>query len=592
MGFSGAVTLTDLNDFITPSQACIKPVEVKKKANDQSQIRIDDTGGYYEVSRDGDETKLETASISLNDCLACSGCITSAESVLITMQSHKELYDVLKANKEAEANGGVVSAGEVAMEVNGEEAPQRPQFRTVVISVSPQSRASLAAKYNITPLEVHKRLLWFFKSYLGAHYVFDTAFSRDFALLESGREFVKRYRQYRGGGAIGLQSPLSTSSPPSPPAPLPMLASACPGWICYAEKTHDHIIPYIDSTKSPQQIMGSLVKDYLARQVGHTSPAQVYHVAVMPCYDKKLEASRQDFYSDLYSTRDVDCVITTGEVDQMLAEHNMHLPDIPALPLDDSLFTKAVMHSPADNYNPMAITALIDAPILAGTEGSSSGGYLSYILRYAASELFNIQLSLEDVEAGTNGVEIRPGRNPDSKEYLFYLPTDTETPVLRFAIAYGFRNIQNLVRKVDAPASASAATGTGTGMRGAVRRRRVGAASASTAAVTAPYDYIEIMACPSGCINGGGQLKPPTPPPSPIPTTTPTNPRDWINLTEQAYRSVARTGGVQPPDRNAAVDLLYETWLGGRETEKAREMLHTRYRAVEKTDVSGLAVKW
>lgn len=59
--------------------------------------------------------------------------------------------------------------------------------------------------------------------------------------------------------------------------------------------------------------MGSLVKDYFAAKQGQT-PDQIYHVTVMPCYDKKLEASRQDFYSDLYRTRDVDCVITTGNL--------------------------------------------------------------------------------------------------------------------------------------------------------------------------------------------------------------------------------------------------------------------------------------
>jgi iron only hydrogenase large subunit-like protein len=57
----------------------------------QREIRIDGAE-YFEVAASGEEKKLETAQISLNDCLACSGCITSAESVLITMQSHKELY--------------------------------------------------------------------------------------------------------------------------------------------------------------------------------------------------------------------------------------------------------------------------------------------------------------------------------------------------------------------------------------------------------------------------------------------------------------------------------------------------------------------
>jgi len=90
----------------------------------------------------------------------------------------------------------------------------------------------------------------------------------------------------------------------------------CAGWICYAEKTHgSYILPHISTTKSPQQMMGSLVKSYLPTLLedATAAPNMLYHVAVMPCYDKKLEASRQDFYDDIYATRDVDCVITTGQ---------------------------------------------------------------------------------------------------------------------------------------------------------------------------------------------------------------------------------------------------------------------------------------
>lgn len=42
------------------------------------------------------------------------------------------------------------------------------------------------------------------------------------------------------------------------------------------------------------------------------TPDKIYHVTVMPCYDKKLEASRPDFFSQEHQTRDVDCVVTTG----------------------------------------------------------------------------------------------------------------------------------------------------------------------------------------------------------------------------------------------------------------------------------------
>lgn len=55
-----------------------------------------------------------------------------------------------------------------------------------------------------------------------------------------------------------------------------------PGWICYAEKTHgEFILPYISTTRSPQQMMGSLVKGYFAeQQVGK-------HVYGCPLVEKK-----------------------------------------------------------------------------------------------------------------------------------------------------------------------------------------------------------------------------------------------------------------------------------------------------------------
>jgi hypothetical protein len=46
-GFSGALQLTDLDDFITPSQECIKPVEIKKSKTG-SKITIQEDGTYLE----------------------------------------------------------------------------------------------------------------------------------------------------------------------------------------------------------------------------------------------------------------------------------------------------------------------------------------------------------------------------------------------------------------------------------------------------------------------------------------------------------------------------------------------------------------
>jgi iron only hydrogenase large subunit-like protein len=175
------------------------------------------------------------------------------------------------------------------------------------VSISPQSRASLAAKYGIGLKTFTRKLCGYFKHKLSAEFVFDTTFSREFSLLESQREFVERYKQQK---QHDKQSDESTAMSA---AKLPILSSACPGWICYAEKTHgSFILPYISSVKSPQQVMGTLIKEYLCKKLD-TTPDKIYHLTVMPCYDKKLEASRKDFYNELYDTKDVDCVLSTSK---------------------------------------------------------------------------------------------------------------------------------------------------------------------------------------------------------------------------------------------------------------------------------------
>ncbi|XP_065780026.1 cytosolic iron-sulfur assembly component 3 isoform X2 [Muntiacus reevesi] len=426
--FSGALQLTDLDDFIAPSQDCIKPMKVDKRSGSGvAKIHIEDDGSYFQVSQDGGMKKLEKAKISLDDCLACSGCVTSAETVLITQQSHEELRKVLGANKTA--------------------APD--QQKLVVISVSPQSRASLAVRFQLNPTDTTRKLTAFFKK-IGAHYVFDTAFSRNFSLLESQREFVRRFR----GQADPKQA-------------LPVLTSACPGWICYAEKTHGStLLPHISTARSPQQVMGSLVKDFFAQQQRLT-PDKVYHATVMPCYDKKLEASRPDFFSQEHQTRDVDCVITTGEVFKLLEEEGVSLSELEPAPLDSL--------------------------------------------------------------------------NKDLQEVI--LERDGQV-LLHFAAAYGFRNIQNLVQKL--------------------KRGRC------------PYHFVEVMACPAGCLNGGGQLK-----------ATDMPGKELLQRVERLY-GLVRT---EAPEDAPGVQELYERWLQGAGSERASRLLHTSYRAVEKAG-SGLSIRW
>ncbi|XP_026714426.1 cytosolic iron-sulfur assembly component 3 [Athene cunicularia] len=367
--------------------------------------------------------------------------------------------------------------------------------KLVVVSVSPQSRASLAARCKMGVLETAKKLTAFFKS-LGVHYVFDTTFSRNFSLLESQREFVKRFRK---------QSEDKKA--------LPMLASACPGWICYAEKTHgSFIIPYISTTKSPQQVMGSLIKGHFAEQQ-HLTPNQIYHVTVMPCYDKKLEASRPDFFNQEYQTRDVDCVITTGEVLKLLEQEGVSLSDVDPAPLDTTLSGAAEEE-------------------LTSHSGGGSGGYLEHVYKYAAKELFGIRVDT---------IQYKPLKNKDFQEVTL---EKEGVVLLQFALAYGFRNIQNLVQKLKRGKS--------------------------------PYHYVEVMACPSGCLNGGGQIK-----------LDGESGKDQLQQVERLYESLKTT----IPEENWTVKELYERWLGGTESEKAARALRTEYHAVERAS-TGFNIKW
>uniref|UniRef100_A0A2I3HF31 Cytosolic iron-sulfur assembly component 3 n=1 Tax=Nomascus leucogenys TaxID=61853 RepID=A0A2I3HF31_NOMLE len=463
--FSGALQLTDLDDFIGPSQECIKPVKVEKRAGSGvAKIRIEDDGSYFQVNQDGGTRRLEKAKVSLNDCLACSGCITSAETVLITQQSHEELKKVLDANKMA--------------------APS--QQRLVVVSVSPQSRASLAARFQLNPTDTARKLTSFFKK-IGVHFVFDTAFSRHFSLLESQRE------------PADCRQALQTG-----PAPA--------GWICYAEKTHgSFILPHISTARSPQQVMGSLVKDFFAQQQRLT-PDKIYHVTVMPCYDKKLEASRPDFFNQEHQTRDVDCVLTTGEVLRLLEEEGVSLPDL--------------LTSPSGQYS----GASAEEPT--SHRGGGSGGYLEHVFRHAARELFGIHV--------TNPT-CAPPRNKDFQEVTL----EKEGQVLlHFAMVYGFRNIQNLVQRL--------------------KRGRC------------PYHYVEVMACPSGCLNGGGQLQAPDRPS-----------RELLQHVERLYGMVR----AEAPEDAPGVQELYTHWLQGTDSECAGRLLHTQYHAVEKAS-TGLGIRW
>jgi iron only hydrogenase large subunit-like protein len=172
--------------------------------------------------------------------------------VLITLQSHEEVLNTLRSNPPSSS----------------------PDHKIPVLSISPQTIASLAATIRVTSasssiakLPALEDILARVKAFaleLGFSYVFDTTFSRHLALREHLKEFQERSDAARQKTESG--------------AALPMLASACPGWVCYAEKAHAEMLPFISTTKSPQQIMGTLVKEWIGPKLGKTLVHSLYRV--------------------------------------------------------------------------------------------------------------------------------------------------------------------------------------------------------------------------------------------------------------------------------------------------------------------------
>ncbi|KAL8640727.1 MAG: hypothetical protein Q9228_002384 [Teloschistes exilis] len=527
---SAILSADDLNDFISPGVACIKPVETLPLQKPEKDINP------YEVTTE-DQIPAQNhapAQISLTDCLACSGCVTSAEAVLVSLQSHSEVLNTLDAHPSIPKQ--YVAGASSEEEELGNDASQGKVF---VASVSPQVRASIAATYAIS----EQRAGWMIDQLLGgpsglgsggSHgsaftWVVDTNAMREAALVLGADEIT----------TSTSSSAASTSSSTSPSQPKkPILTSACPGWICYAEKTHPHVLPHLSRLKSPQALTGTLLKIVLSQRL-HVPPDRIWHLAVMPCFDKKLEASREEL-TDVYwrhstsstsseqeqeprpPVRDVDCVITARELLMLADTRGISFPSLPQKPLPkSSLIT--FPDSTLDAYLFPRKRRRRNQDPTAGP----SGGYLHHVLQTQLSQNPNSKL------------QTTRGRNADVVEYAITRPrshglTDEiveaqgdgrdeeegEETIFKAARYYGFRNIQNLVRKLKPPRprrlpGAAAVSRPSTKLAISSLKSAVPSASKSTTAAAATansnnisdFAYVEVMACPGGCTNGGGQIK-------------------------------------------------------------------------------------
>jgi NADH-quinone oxidoreductase subunit G len=216
---------------------------------------------------------------------------------------------------------------------------------------------------------------------------------------------------------------------------LPLFTSCCPAWIKYVENKRPEVMNRISSCNSPQQMFGSVFKEYAKNNPG--DGREVVVVSVMPCTAKKAEAARPEFAKD--GVKEVDCVITTQELANMIYEAGIDFAGL----------------------EPEAQDMLFGLYSGAGLIFGVTGGVTEAVIRKVLED--KSHHSFENVKLlGVRGLE-------GIKE--FELPLGERT--LRIAVVSGLKNADILIDKI----------------RSGEER----------------FDFVEVMACPGGCINGAGQ---------------------------------------------------------------------------------------
>lgn len=166
--------------------------------------------------------------------------------------------------------------------------------KIVIVQTAPAVRAALGEEFGL-PIgtNVEGKMVAALRR-LGFDQVFDTDCAADFTIVEEANELVERIKT---GGT------------------LPMITSCSPGWVKFCEMYYPDQIDHLSSCKSPQNMMGGLIKTYYAEKNG-IDPEKIVSVSVMPCTAKKFEVGREELTEN--GLPDVDISITTRELARMI----------------------------------------------------------------------------------------------------------------------------------------------------------------------------------------------------------------------------------------------------------------------------------
>ena len=284
--------------------------------------------------------------------------------------------------------------------------------------------------------------------------------------------------------------------------PLPLITSCCPAWVDFLEKKYGDMISLFSSAKSPHEMVGAMAKTYYA-QKKNIDPAKLKVISIMPCTAKKYEISRAvEMSSSGY--QDVDVSLTTRELIRMIKQAGIDFRQLP----DES--PDLILGDYAG----------------AGTIFGATGGVMEAALRTAYFSITGENLRNMNFTAvrGLQGI----------KETTVTI----KGAEIKIAVAHGLKNVGFVMDKV----------------REAVLNNQ-----------PVPYHFIEVMACPGGCVGGGGQ---------------PYMVNDEIRK-QRAKGLYDEDAGFKHrcSHENFYVQQLYRDFLDKPLSHKAHELLHTTYTA-------------
>jgi NADH-quinone oxidoreductase subunit G len=300
--------------------------------------------------------------------------------------------------------------------------------KTCVVQIAPAVRVALGEAFGLPPGTNLTRKIYTALRRLGFDTIFDTNFAADLTIMEEGTELVRRLT----GAARGAEGE----------GEIPLITTCCPAWVDYLEKYYGEMIPNFSTAKSPQQMMGAMIKTYYSQKAG-LDPAKVFSVSIMPCTAKKYENSRD---KTMYSSgqKDVDVTLTTRELARMIKQAGIDLLNLPE----------------SDPDSPMGPNTG------AGVIFGATGGVMEAALRTAYNLLTGS--NLKDVNfTGVRGIS-------GIKEASVHMGGKE----IRVAVAHQMGNIAQVLETVK---------------------------KAKAEGKEVPWHFIEVMACRGGCIGGGGQ---------------------------------------------------------------------------------------